>query len=102
MILTKTLRDSPERRKALEAYVSVNSTEIFSEEVTKVAICLEHILDWYETGRPLGHFLTSILKNDFKQSCFLADEVNRKVLLVYAFFLYWELPQDYLEKAKTL
>ena len=98
--MTETVKDSPERREALGAYVEGNSSDLFEEEVTHVATCLDHLLDWYETGRPLGSFLKGILSNDFKEACFTADSTNIKSLRVYAFFLHWELPGDYRLKLK--
>lgn len=100
MIMTSTVKDSTERRKALVDYVEGNSKDLFEEEVTHVALCLDHLLDWYETDRPVGDFLISILKNDFKAAVFSADSTNIKALRVYAFFLHWELPGDYRYKVK--
>ena len=100
MIMTETVKDSPERRKALVAYVEGNKLDLFDEEVTHIATCLDHLLDWYETGRPLGSFLTNVLKNDFKEASFTADSTNIKAFRVYAFFLHWELPGDYRLKIK--
>jgi hypothetical protein len=100
MIMTDTVKDSPERRKALIEYVEGNSSDLFEEEVTHVAMCLDHLLDWYETGRPPGSFLTNVLKNDFKEACFTADGTNIKAFKVYAFFLHWEIPGDYRLKIK--
>jgi len=103
MIITETKRDSPARLALLKDYANRNSNYILdADEVVHIATCLEHLLDWYETGRPLGDFLTNLLKNDLKNTIFSADDINRKALPVYAFFLHWQLPGDYRERAKSL
>ena len=103
MILTKTLPDSQERQTALLKYVaSNNNITLEGNELEHVAMCLDHILDWYETGRPLGGFLTTLLKNDLKECVLHADDTNRKALLTYVYFLCNELPLYYKERAKEL
>ena len=103
MIMTETKKDSPARLALLEDYANKNSNyTLGADEIVHVATCLEHLLDWYQTGRPLGDFLTNLLKNNLKETIFSADDTNRKALLVYVLFLHWQLPSNYKEKVKNL
>lgn len=70
------------------------------KELNHVAMCLHHIYQWYNDDLPIGHFLTAVLKNDFMEICGQADDANRKVLPLYAKFLYNIVPADYRTKAK--
>ena len=69
------------------------------EDLGHIAMCLEHILLWYYKGYPLGNFLTAVVRNDFLDACFRADDVNRKALYLYALFLANQIPADYRRKA---
>jgi len=64
-------------------------------DLEHVCDCLEDLVYWYLDGRPLGGFLSAVLKNDFMQACTRADIVNRKVLPLYAKFVFNCLPADY-------
>lgn len=65
------------------------------DEFEHVVNCLYHIILWYERKRPLGDFLTAVLKNDLMEACGRADDTNRKVLSLYVKFIYNNLPGDY-------
>jgi len=71
---------------------------IDSEELDHVAMCLHHIYRWYSEGYPLGGFLTSVVRNNFCEACLRADDINRKVLYLYALFLANHIPYDYKTK----
>ena len=77
-----------------------NEPNLTSGELDHVAMCCEHIQKWYYEDYPLGHFLTAVVRNDLLNSCFYADDVNIKALKLYAYFLTWNLPADWREKAK--
>ena len=101
MILYETSAGSIERQKALESYVEDNSTILLSvEETSHIVTCLDHLLDWYETGRPLGDFLTNLLRNDLKSTLATADSTNKKGIEIYVFFCHWQLPYNYKKKIK--
>ncbi len=73
-----------------------NETGLTIEELDHVAICMEHIQKWYYEDFPLGGFLTAIVKNDLVGAVLKADDVNIKALKLYAYFLTWELPADWI------
>lgn len=77
-------------------------TSIESDHVAK---CMHHIYLWHMRvdGREgLGHFLTAVIRNDFMEACFRADDTNSKVLPLYASFLYNIAPMDYKVQRKAL
>lgn len=81
----------------------VEQTEIKDlgdEELNHVAMCLHHLYLWHKEDLPVGHFLSAVLKNDFMEACGRADNTNKKVLPIYAMFLYNYAPIDYKTKAK--
>jgi len=69
-------------------------------DLNHIANCMHAIFDWYWNDRPLGHFLTAVVRNDFVDACGRADSTNKLVLPVYATFLYNLVPADY--SLKTL
>ena len=69
------------------------------EELDHIAMCMHHIWQWYFEGRPLGDFLTAVVQDKFAESCFRADDVNRKALYLYALFLSNKVGYDYRDKA---
>ncbi len=77
-----------------------NETDLRSDELDHVAMCMEHIQKWYYEDYPLGHFLTAIVNNDFINAVFQADAINIKALKLYAYFLTWNLPADWRKKGK--
>lgn len=89
----------------IEKWVKQNAEGLMPEiplrldEVEHISMCMEHICKWYFEGYPLGQFLTAIVRNDFRQACFRADDTNRKALYLYALFLANKIDGDYIEKA---
>ena len=69
------------------------------DDLDHIAMCLDHISRWYHEGYPLGDFLTAVVRNDFCEACYHADDVNRKALFLYAIFLANNIPSDYSKKA---
>lgn len=69
------------------------------DEIDHIATCMEHIYLWYHKDYPIGDFLTAVVRNDFSEACFQADDPNRKALYLYALFLANKLPLDYRKKA---
>lgn len=63
---------------------------------------LESIVNWYNSRCYPGGFLSAVLKNDLMAACSRADKTNKRVLPIYASFIYNKLPLDYTEKAKEL
>jgi len=70
-----------------------------SNEMDHIAMCLHHIYRWYHEDYPIGDFLTAVVKNQFSEACFQADDINRKAFYLYALFLANKLPIDYIKKA---
>ena len=77
-----------------------NEPNLTPEELDHVAMCMEHIKKWYYEDYPLGGFLTAVVQNDLIGACFQADDVNIKALKLYAWFLTWNLPADWIDKAQ--
>lgn len=69
------------------------------EELSHIAMCMEHIYKWYFEDYSIGDFLTAVVKNDFSYACLQADDINRKALYLYALFLANKIPYDYRKKA---
>ena len=69
------------------------------DELDHIAMCMHHIYRWYHEGYPIGDFLTAVVRNDFCEACYHADDVNRKALYLYAIFLANKIPFDYRKKA---
>ena len=75
------------------------NVDFSSDEVDHIVMCLHHISRWYFEDFPLGNFLTAVVENDFCEAVFRADDINRKVLYLYALFCYNHLPGDWQVKA---
>jgi hypothetical protein len=65
-------------------------------EIEHVALCLDHIQKHCYEGRPLGGFLSAVVRNDFIDACCRADKTNIKCLRLYAWFMWNEIPFDRL------
>ena len=77
--------------------------DLSSDQFTHILNCLENITKWYYSEKySLGHFLTAVVKNDFVGAITRADLTNMKAIRIYAYFVLWCLPKDYIEKAKEL
>ena len=79
---------------------SNNEPKLTSDELDHVAMCMENIQKWYYEDYPLGSFLSAVVRNDLMKAVFQADDVNIRALKLYAWFLTWNLPADWSEKAK--
>ena len=77
-----------------------NEPNLAPDELDHVAMCCEHIQKWYYGDYPLGSFLTAVIQNNLTEAVFQADHINLKALKLYAWFLTWNLPADWREKAK--
>lgn len=88
-------------RKWVEANAKglMPSTEFTSAELDHIAMCMHHIYKWYYEYYPIEDFLTAVVRNDFTEACFQADDINRKALYLYALFLANKIPLDYRKKA---
>ena len=96
-------KDLAKRKIMMEERINQNSSEMLTiDEIDHIIDCFESIYNWYEKSWSPGSFITAVLKNDFKQACFSADEVNRKNLYLYALFLHWHLSNNYCKKVKDL
>lgn len=69
------------------------------DTINHLAMCLEHIVLWYNDNYPVGRFLSAVLRNDLMGAIGRADDVNLKYLRIYTLFLYNELPANYTAKA---
>jgi hypothetical protein len=77
--------------------------DLSTDQFDHILNCLEKITKWYDSEvNCLGHFLTAIVKNDFVGAITRADLTNMKAIRIYAYFVLWCLPADYIEKAKGL
>lgn len=54
--------------------------------------CWAGIQAYVLTGRPVGDFLTALLRNDLKAACMHADGYNQRVLFQWGSFLYRWMP----------
>jgi len=63
---------------------------------------MEHIQKWYYEDYPLGGFLAAIVRNDLMDAIRRADGVNIRALRMYAWFLTWNLPADWRQRAKPI
>lgn len=92
-------------REDIEKWVKQNADGLMpeipidQEEIEHISMCMEHIQKWYFEDYPIGHFLTAVVRNDFCEACFHADDANRKALYLYALFLANKMPFDYRKKA---
>ena len=77
-----------------------NEPCLTSEELDHVAMCCDHITKWYYEDYPLGGFLTAVVRNDFMGAVLQADDVNIRALKLYAYFLMWNLPDDWRIKGR--
>lgn len=64
------------------------------EELAHITMCCEHLFEWATHDRPVGHFLTAIVNNNFIEACIQADDVNRRALYLYAMFMLNRMPAD--------
>jgi len=89
-------------KQDIESWVKKQSEGklLSNEETSHVANCLTAIFKWYHEGYEPGHFLSSVLRNNFMSACTSADSTNSKVLPLYAKFLYNCVPGDYVTKIK--
>lgn len=69
------------------------------EELGHIAMCLHHIHLWYHEDYPIGDFLTAVVRNDFTEVCFRADDINRRALIIYVMFLANRIPSGWRKKA---
>ena len=76
------------------------NTSFTLDDLDHIAMCMDHIRQWYYEDYPVGPFLTAVVRNDFREACFQADDVNRRALFLYALFLANKLPLDYRRKAE--
>lgn len=89
----------------IKEWLVANATELMPEipftpiEIDHIAMCMHHIFEWYHKDFPIEDFLTAVVRNDFSEACFQADNINRKALYLYALFLANKLPLDYRQKA---
>jgi len=75
-----------------------NEPNLTSEELDHVATCMENLMKWYYDGYPLGSFLQAIVKNDLLEASIRADDTNIKALRIYAWFMTWNMPNDWRVK----
>jgi len=80
--------------------VLMSEERFTSKDLDHIAVCMDHIHQWYYEDYPIGRFLTAVVRNDFTEACFQADSVNKRALYLYAMFLANKLPIDYRRKAK--
>ena len=91
--------DKAEIRQYIE---NNNEAHLTPDELDHVTMCCEHISNWYYEDYPLGGFLTAVVNNDLMSAVFQADVINIKALKLYAYFLTWNLPVDWRNKASNL
>ena len=69
------------------------------DELDHISTCMHYIYLWYHEDFPIGRFLSAVVKNDFCEAAFQADNINQKALYLYALFLANKIPLDYRMKA---
>lgn len=90
----------PEERIYLITTVT-DKTE--KEVIYHVTTCIHHLVLWYNEPKAyIGKFLRYMLLNRFTDTIRMADSTNKRLLDVYATFLYQYMPSDYKQKAKDL
>ena len=55
---------------------------------------MQHLIDWVDLGRPMGHFLTALVENDLAEAVSRADEHSLRVLPALVGWLYNEAPSE--------
>ena len=75
-----------------------NEPNLTPEELDHVAMCMEHIQRWYYEDFPLGGFLAAVVNNNLIGAVFSADDINIRALKLYAWFLTWNMPADWVTK----
>jgi hypothetical protein len=50
------------------------------------------LIEYFELGRPVGHFLSAVLANDLVGAFAHADHVNKPLIGKYIDWLYWYPP----------
>jgi len=99
----RDFREESEIRKWVREEPEGRSLSI--EETAHVVTCLRDIVLWYGGGLPdydLDPFMIAVVKNDFMRACGEADDINRKILPLYAKFLFNNLPGDWREKGSRI
>ena len=92
-------------KRSIGQWVSDNAsalmptTDFTPSELDHIVMCMDHIYRWCQEEYPIGDFLAAVVRNDFSEACFLADDTNRKALYLYALFLANKVPFDYKAKA---
>ncbi len=66
-----------------------------NEELSHVVGCLYKFFQWYHEGAKLGPFLSAVVKNDFLTTSTSADDINVKVLPLYAKFVHNNISIDF-------
>lgn len=74
--------------------------DVSEEEIRHVAWCLMTIDDWYYHDASLGDFLTAVVNNDLIEAFSRADGTNTKLMYLYPYYLYNEVPTEWRDKAK--
>ena len=77
-----------------------NEPNLMPSELDHVAMCCDHITKWYYEDYPIGSFLTAIVRNDLIGATLQADDINIRALKLYAWFLIWPLPADWIAKGQ--
>ena len=80
-------------------YVSPHRLHLTLDDIDHIAMCLYHIGRWYFEGYPLGSFLSAVVRNDFREACLRADDINQRALPIYAMFCVNHIGHDYIDKA---
>jgi hypothetical protein len=99
-MLNGRLEGSDELRKWVDDNLGVAGIALDDASRDHITMCLTHLVEWSDDGRPLGHFLSAVARNDLLSAGLYADDTNRKVLFLYSMFCYWFLPIGYVERAR--
>ena len=84
--------DRTEIRQWVEDNTERGPVHLTPEELDHVAMCMDHLYQHYQGGRPVGDFLTAVVANDLDTASFRADDTNRKALYLYAMFMVNKVP----------
>lgn len=86
-------------KEEVREWLEKQDHELTPNELNHVAMCMHHIWQWYFKDRPLGDFLTAVVRDQFAEAALRADIMNRKALHLYALFCRNKIGYDYADKA---
>ena len=79
----------------IEKYIENNEIPGLTEDdIDHLSTGIKKLIDVYRGEESPGHFLSAVIRNDFRGAVTLADNTNIKALRLYALFIYNYIPSD--------